>query len=100
MTYHFDPQALAEYGEAVDHYAQIRPQLAEEFVAEVESAISGILDHPCASPTVGKHVRRHLVRRFPFGIFYRLVDDDTILIVAVGHLSRRPRYWRRRLPEP
>ena len=35
------------------------------------------------------------VRRFPFGILYR-VDPDEIVILAVMHLARQPDYWRDR----
>ncbi len=33
---------------------------------------------------------------YPFGIIYG-VDNDTIVIVAIAHLHREPRYWADRL---
>jgi hypothetical protein len=35
------------------------------------------------------------VKRFPYHIVYR-TDREPILIVAVAHGRRRPRYWRNR----
>jgi plasmid stabilization system protein ParE len=40
-------------------------------------------------------VRRGLVRRFPYGVFY-VVTDDAIVILAVFHASRDPAGWRSR----
>jgi hypothetical protein len=30
--------------------------------------------------------------RFPYGLIYS-IDGDTVVIVAVAHLHRRPRFW-------
>jgi hypothetical protein len=35
------------------------------------------------------------VLRFPYGVIYRL-SGDTVEIVAVMHLSRKPGYWKHR----
>jgi plasmid stabilization system protein ParE len=46
-------------------------------------------------PSVGRGARRTLIRRFPFGIYYR-TEKDGIVVVAVMHGSRSPRRWQRR----
>jgi hypothetical protein len=33
-----------------------------------------------------------LLTRFPYGVIYGL-EGDTIIVVAVAHLHRQPRYW-------
>jgi len=43
-------------------------------------------------------LRRRLIRRFPFGILYR-IEPEEIVIVAVAHLLRKPGYWRKRIKE-
>ncbi|MFQ5632611.1 MAG: hypothetical protein ACE5I1_27905 [bacterium] len=45
---------------------------------------------------VYKHVRRALLRRFPFGIFYFL-DKSSIIVIAVYHGKRDPKSWQSRL---
>jgi plasmid stabilization system protein ParE len=35
------------------------------------------------------------VRRFPFGIYFR-VEQQPIVVVAILHGSRHPRRWQRR----
>ncbi len=54
---------------------------------------------PWVWPVMEDNVRRFLVRRFPYGIYYTLVDDESVvLVVAVMDMRRRPGYWRDRLP--
>jgi hypothetical protein len=33
-----------------------------------------------------------LVRRFPYGVIYR-VREEVIWVVAIAHMRRRPGYW-------
>ena len=47
-------------------------------------------------PVIEAELRRRLVRRFPFGILYR-IEPEEIVIVAVAHLRRKPGYWRERI---
>jgi len=37
-------------------------------------------------------VRRALVRRFPYGVFY-VVEGQALLVLAVAHVRRQPAYW-------
>lgn len=46
-------------------------------------------------PFVYKSIRRVLIRRFPFAIFYRVIDE-VIIVFAVLHCAREPRTWRAR----
>jgi hypothetical protein len=40
-------------------------------------------------------VRRSLVGRFPYGIYYRYVDG-VWRVIACTHLKRHPRRWQQR----
>jgi hypothetical protein len=42
-------------------------------------------------------VRRYLIKRFPYGIYYTL-ENDAVIIWAVKHLHRNPDYWQHRHP--
>lgn len=37
-------------------------------------------------------MRRCLLARFPYGLIF-VADQDAIVIIAVAHLHREPRYW-------
>jgi plasmid stabilization system protein ParE len=41
-------------------------------------------------------IRRALLSRFPFGIFYRLEGGAVVVVLAILHGSRRPRSWGER----
>jgi len=97
MRYGFHPDALDEYLEATAHYAEISSELGEAFVDAVEHGVGQILEHPRTWRLVEGDVRRYLLHRFPYGIYYRMVSEERILIAAVMHMSRRPGYWRYRL---
>ena len=72
------------------------PGLGDDFVDEIETGIRKILASPQTWRVVEDDVRRFLVRRFPYGIYYTL-EGDTVVIWAVKNLQRDPDYWQQRL---
>lgn len=64
--------------------------------AAIDAALSTVRDHPLAGHEYLFGTRRHLLRKYPYGLVY-LVEGDTIVIVALAHLKRRPGYWKRRV---
>ena len=81
------PAAEAELEAAYYWYEERREGLGHDFLLCVEEAIDRILRTPELFPVVHKQVRRALIRRFPYGIFY-LVDEEKILIRQLkGDLS-------------
>jgi plasmid stabilization system protein ParE len=90
------PEAEADLADARAWYEQKRAGLGEEFVLCVEAGLDHICRVPKAATEVYPGVRRMMVRRFPFGIFYR-VDDDQIAVLAVYHSKRDPRGWQARV---
>jgi toxin ParE1/3/4 len=95
MRHSFHPEALAEYEEAIRYFYEIDPKLAEGFIEEIEFAINAICRNPITWRIVESDVRRYLVHRFPFGIYYT-VENDFIAIWSVMHLARNPGYWKSR----
>jgi plasmid stabilization system protein ParE len=87
--------AQRELDEAVAYYDAERDGLGGQFLVEVLGALDRIRSHPEAWPSFGPNVRRCLARRFPYGIVYQILAAE-ILVVAVAHLHREPRYWRKR----
>ena len=95
MTYRFFDEALAEYIAAGRYYNRQVSGLGDAFADEIEAGISRILDAPATWRIVEDDVRRYLVNRFPYGIYYT-VENDVIVIWAVKHLHRDPDYWQTR----
>jgi plasmid stabilization system protein ParE len=88
----FRPEASTELTEAWDWYEARRAGLGGEFVTCVEAAVAGAARTPEVNPRVHGEVRRALVRRFPYGVFY-LVEGQALLVLAVAHARRKPGYW-------
>ena len=89
------PTAADEFVRAVAWYEQQRPGLGSEFAAACRSALALIRDQPHAFRRVHGDVRRVMLRRFPYAIFYRSRDAE-LLVIAVMHERRDPRLWRER----
>jgi plasmid stabilization system protein ParE len=95
MTHRFVDAALAEFIAAGRFYNQQVPDLGVAFVDEIEDGIKTILAAPTVWRVVEGDVRRYLIRRFPYGIYYT-VEGEVIVIWAVKHLHRDPDYWQQR----
>lgn len=90
------PEAEAEVVEAWAWYEAQRAGLGDEFVACLEAVLSTAAQAPNAFPMSVGEVRRGLVRRFPYGVFY-ILDGEAIVVLAVAHARRRPGYWEGRI---
>jgi toxin ParE1/3/4 len=91
----FRPEAEAELLDAQSWYEGERVGLGAIFAAAVETTFAAILRDPLAYPRVKGDTRRALVRRFPYAVYFRPVDDE-IIVLAVMHGHRSPRQWRSR----
>lgn len=92
----FHPYALAELERAKRWYDRQRHGLGESFFEESATAITRIQEAPNTWPEFRRVTRRFLVHRFPFAVVYSQ-RANSVLIVAVMHLKRRPDYWQSRL---
>ena len=92
----FLAEAEAELEDAQAWYAQRAPGLGQAFVTHVQAAVERIRREPHRFPTVDRDVRRALVRRFPYGVFY-LVEPERVVVISVFHSSRDPKRWTSRM---
>ncbi len=91
------PEAEAEVQAAFDWYEEQSDGLGFEFLRAIDACLSGVPRNPFAYTVVHEpNVRRALVRRFPYALFY-LVDDDVIAVIAVFNVKRHPIDWLRRV---
>ena len=49
-----------------------------------------------AYPIVHHQIRRALIRKFPYGIFY-FIEGDTIVVIACFHAKRDAKRWQERV---
>jgi hypothetical protein len=91
----FHPDIYLEVSEGYHWYESKSIGLGEDFLDELDSAFNLILELPDTWPVLSNDFRRYLLKRFPYGIIYK-INENRIFIVAVMHLSREPYYWRKR----
>lgn len=91
----FRRAAREEFEDAVVWYDAQRQGLGEEFLTQLDEAIEGIARHPQRYPIVLGNVRRAVLRRFPYAIYFR-ERVDAVVILAVFHGRRNPLMWKRR----
>ncbi len=84
--------AQKEIDDAVAWYEDQSPGLGIRFLDEFDRSVRRIVTYPQSCKEIEPGLRRCLLSRYPFGIIYG-IDDETIVIVAVAHLHREPRYW-------
>lgn len=89
----FRPAAAADLEEAADWYETKESGLGTKFLDAVRSTLESIAENPNRYALLYRDTRRALVRRFPYGIYYRLLVDR-VLIVACMHGRRPPARWK------
>ena len=92
MRVSFLPVARTELENTLAWYEEQVVGLGYDFLDEFDQSVHLIASYPDLYEMAGTGIRRCLVNRFPYAIFYG-IDDDRIVIVAVAHLKRQPAYW-------
>jgi len=88
-------QAEVETRAAAQRYESESAGLGVAFLEVVGKTLGFIEENPLQFPVVYRDVRRALLRRFPYGIFFR-IRPTQIRITAIMHLARDPSRWQRR----
>ena len=96
LIYH--PDAEAELVEAARFYEERVPTLGAHFLDAANRAVGSIQEGPEQWSVVKADVRRYLMPRFPYAIYYRNLAGH-LRILAFKHHSRHPDYWRYRLSD-
>lgn len=89
------PEAESDIKDAYEWYEAQRKGLGENFLLCIEEALSRISRNPAAYAVVYKEVRRVLIHRFPFGVFF-IEGKESISALAVLHARRNPKAWKGR----
>ena len=96
MPISFLPEAAEEMIEAALYYQSQAFGLGMDYLSEVDHAVHSIETSPHTWPIIHGDLRRRLIRRFPYGVLYR-IEPEEILIVAIAHLRKKPGYWKKRI---
>jgi len=91
----FRPEALDDLAEAFQWHEEQRSGLGAEFMAAVDAKLEQVQARSKQFPRVRGLIRRAIVRRFPYGIFF-VAHSEFVNVIAVMHHARDSKRWRRR----
>lgn len=91
----FRPEVQEELNEAYNWYESKQPGLGDEFLGCIDEMLNQICLMPESYPVVYRDVRRAVVRRFPYAVYYRIVSSR-VIVTAIFHGRRDPKAWQTR----
>ena len=89
------PEAERDVRKAFSWYESQRHGLGRELVAELDTIYERLSENPYLYADIHSGVRRAVVRRFPYAVFY-LVAETEVRVLAVIDMARNPAVWERR----
>jgi plasmid stabilization system protein ParE len=91
----FRPQARTELVDVRRWHEEQRAGLGAEFGQEADRALSLLVQTPESFQRVHREIRRTRLHRFPYAIYFRVLEDE-VVVLAVVHGRRHPRRWQSR----
>lgn len=98
MSYSVDIRRAAERDVAAAQawYEKQQAGLAAQFHAEFAATMDVLAETPLIYPKLYRDVRRAILRRFPYLVWYR-VEDSLVTVLACTHGKIDPTKMRRRI---
>lgn len=91
----YQRRAQGDVREAYLWYEDQRRGLGEQFLAALKDAEDLASTFPASCAVVHRTTRRVLLKRFPYGLYFRMAGVR-VIVVACYHCSRDPEGWKRR----
>lgn len=85
-------RAQEEISEAFLWYENKQIGLGTTLLQLLEDKLAVLQNNPHQYPAVHKSIRRALIKKFPYSIFY-IVEKETIEVLAFFHMKRKPIRW-------
>jgi plasmid stabilization system protein ParE len=89
------PRAEVDLFDAAIWYETEREGLGRALEADFNLLALRIQSGPLQFPEIEPNVRRAMLNRFPYGVYF-IVEDETVIVFAILHLRRDPETWRGR----
>jgi plasmid stabilization system protein ParE len=85
--------------EATRNWYELRQSgLGDRFLDCADETIARIVEQPLWYNIVHRDIRRTTIHRFPYGVYYRVLED-TIHVIAIFHGRQSSKRLRDRLKE-
>ncbi len=92
-------EAREDIKQAMAWYEEKSNGLGEEFVEVILDYATYLSTNAHTHPKVNGEYRELLVKKFPYVIVYRIVEDNLILILGVIHTMKHPASRKRKTIE-
>ena len=79
-----------------EYYFYEDSQVADSFFKQINISFEEIKQDPEMFPIVYGSIRKYVLKKFPFVIYYR-IDNVIVQIIAIFHTSRNPQIWNERI---
>ena len=89
------PLAEADLVNARDWYERQRDGLGSAFLLSIDEVFERINHAPETNPLVHRDLRRALIQRFPYAVYYR-IESDEVVVLGIFHAARAPGEWESR----
>lgn len=96
MNVRFLTLAQQEVDDAVEWYEEQAEGRSLDFLDELDRSVRLVRTYPLVATQIEPEIRRFLFIHFPYSLVYG-IDRETIVVIAVAHQHREPRYWAARL---
>lgn len=91
--YELTERAVRDLQTARDWYDRQSVDLGNRFIDAVLAAIRIARERPYSLPEIEDGARRVRCDRFPFHVYFEVLSDNRIRVLAVYHTSRDPNRW-------
>lgn len=91
----FRPAVADDLAMACQWYDERQVGLSNDFLIRFRDAVNELVHRPLASGFVCRDVRRFPMKQFPYGVFYRIIQGE-VVVVAVLHGRQSMRRLRGR----
>ena len=86
MNFQILQSAEDEIAEGMDYYNKQYPGLGYEFAVEIKAGMKRIESFPLAWPSFQKEIRISHVNRFPYGILYKIRQEEIVVFAGMKQL--------------
>jgi hypothetical protein len=77
------PAAAADIELSYGVYESRRDGFGDEYLSVLDQALDVLERRPLSAPVVCGETRRQLLERFAQGLFFRLIDDQVVVIACL-----------------
>ena len=86
----FEPAAQAEVAHALDLHEQQSSGLGSDFLRMLAAATEQLTRNPRAFPPSRGRFRRLWLRRFPYALYFELLSEQRVSVLACLQYQRSP----------